>query len=429
MVTYIKCGGEEFTIELKPIGKVCQLCKKETPLVTLTTQKLKLCKSCFSSIQERRVLEAVKKYKMFGPSDRVGIFLSGGKDSAVLAYLLRKVFPEIFFQGIYLNLGIRYYSDYAQKAVEALCAKIDLPLYVYSLPEKESFRIDDFVFTSFKDKICSVCGTIKRYLFSKLAREHELNVIATGHHLDDLISTYLTLFLSGDFESIRRLKPVNPPLYPGQAKKVKPLFQIPEKEIFMLAHLMELPLEGCSCPHGELTPAKKTKKWLSSLEEENRTIKYQLLSIFLHKFIPLLKEEKTVETFLPCTKCGEPTTSPNGICGRCRRVDLLNRVPERRLELSLEEWEKIQASPEREEWILFSLREREDQTLDILGPAKEASPDLLLEEKKFFKTFKPFRKRKLLFYCYSGRLGYLFTLKLRKHSFQAYNLRVAENYS
>ncbi|MEN3039796.1 MAG: hypothetical protein ABDI07_11745, partial [Candidatus Kryptonium sp.] len=73
---YLKCGAETYQFEAKPLGKSCQLCKSATPIVTLTTQSLKLCKGCFLRIQERRVLEAVKKYKMFGDEDKVGIFLS-----------------------------------------------------------------------------------------------------------------------------------------------------------------------------------------------------------------------------------------------------------------------------------------------------------------------------------------------------------------
>ncbi|MFN3567890.1 MAG: ATP-binding protein, partial [Caldimicrobium sp.] len=256
---YIKCGFEKFHWEPTPLGKSCQVCKSEIPIVRLSTQNLKLCKGCFNRIQEKRVSEGVKRFKMFHKDDKIGIFLSGGKDSATLAHILKKLFPDFEIYGIFINLGSGYYSDFAQKAVEELCEKLSLPLFIYNLSEREGFVVDDFVFTNFKDKICSACGTVKRYLFAKIAKELNLSVIATGHHLDDLVSTYLTLFLNGDFLSLKRLYPVNPPLYPGQAKKIKPLYSLPEKEIFYYAVLNELPLESCGCPHGEITPSKKIK--------------------------------------------------------------------------------------------------------------------------------------------------------------------------
>lgn len=420
---YLKCGAERFEFEIKPLGKTCRLCQSNIPVVTLTTQNLKICKNCFNKIQQRRLSEAVKKYRMFGPEDRVGILLSGGKDSATLAHLFKKTFPEVYFQGLYLNLGIKYYSDLAQRAVEQLCERLSIPLFVYDLRAEKGFSIDDFVLTTFKDKICSVCGTIKRYLFSKVARELGLTVIATGHHLDDLLSTYLTLFFNGDFISIKRLAPVNLPLFHGQAKKIKPLYQIPEKEIFFYAVLNELPLEGCACPHGEITPSKKIKGILEELEKANRTFKYQLLSVFLKEFIPLLKENSEEVCLAPCKICGEPTASVQGICGFCRRVALLSRIADKTLELTLAEWQKIQETEERQNWLVFDVREKEDYLKGRLPSAKWISPSLLESEKDLFKTFRPLRGKNLLFYCYSGRLSYLFTLKLRKMNFKAYNLK------
>lgn len=424
---YIKCGHEKFQWEGVPLGKSCRLCKKEVPIVTLTTQNLKLCKACFNKIQEKRLIEAVKKFNMFSPEDKIGIFLSGGKDSATLAHLLKKLYPEYHIWGIYINLGIKYYSDYAQKAVEELCSKLDLPLYVYNLVERDGFCIDDFIFTNFRHKICSVCGTIKRYLFSKIARELELNVIATGHHLDDLVSTYLTLFLNGDFISIKRLYPVNPPLFQSQAKKVKPLYAIPEKEIFYYAVLNELPLESCGCPHGEITPSKKMKNIIEELCQENRTFKFQLLSIFLQKFVPLLKESlEEKEEYQKCIKCGEYTFSASGICGFCRRKELLQRTSERKLEIDFEDWLKISSSHEIKDWVIFDVREKEDFLHKTLPYAKGIPPQLLEKEKELYEKMKPYKKKKLLFFCYTGRTSYLFTLALRKMGFQAYNLRDSE---
>lgn len=424
---YVKCGAEKFEFELKPIGKVCQRCKKEVPVVTLSTQNLKLCKTCFNEIQEKRVLEAIRSYRMFGKEDRIGIFLSGGKDSATLAAILKKLYPQLPLQGIYLNLGIGHYSDFTEDTVKELCKKIGLPLLVYNLKKEEGFSIDEFLFTNFKDKICSVCGTIKRHLFSKLARKLGLTVIATGHHLDDLLSTYLTLFFQGDLLSIKRLSPVNPPLFEGQAKKVKPLIFIPEKEIFYYAVINELPLEVCACPHGEITPSKRIKTLIEEWSKENRTFKYQLLSVFLNKLLPLLKEELKEEAeFKPCLVCGEPTVSPNQVCGFCRRRELLLRVEDKKLEFTVEEFLSLNEE-EKKDFQVFDVREKEDFEKASFLNALWVSSKLLENEKELLKTFKPFRKKNLLFYCYSGKLSYLFVVKLRKFGFRAYNLKDPEN--
>ena len=372
--------------------------------------------------------ENIQSYKMFKETDKVGVFLSGGKDSATLLAILKKLFPTLNLVGIYLNLGIRYYSDFAQSAVEDLCQKLDVPLHIVSLIEREGIRIDDFVFTNFKDKICSVCGVIKRYYFSKVAKELNLDVIATGHHLDDTLSTMLSLFFNGDFISLSRLKPTLPPMYVGQARKVKPLFNLPEKDIFYYAVLSELPIEGCSCPHGEITPAKRWKVWLNEKLKEDKTVKFRLLSIFMKKLLPLLpiEESKKDEELVPCKVCGEPTPSKSQVCVKCRRVALLQRVEDRKLEWTAEEFLGYY-SENADRIVVCDVREREDYESGTFPSAVWINPNLIsAEDKEFLRHFKNFRNKEIFCFCYTGRLSYMFVLRLCKLEFKAYNVKNSE---
>ncbi|MCS7279771.1 MAG: TIGR00269 family protein [Thermodesulfobacteriaceae bacterium] len=414
-------------LEFKPHKILCKSCKKEPSVITLSTTKTFLCAPCFNNFFEKKVKETIEKYRMFDLKDRVGVFLSGGKDSTTLMAVLKKLYPDLHLQGIYLNLGIRYHSEMVEGVVKELCQKLEVPLYVYNLPEREGYFIDDFIFTSFKDKICSACGTIKRNLFSKIAKELGLTVIATGHHLDDTVSTMFTLFIQGDFSSLIKLSPVLPPLYSGQAKKVKPLYKTPEKEILYYAKLNQLPFETSPCPHGELTPIKKYKKVIEELEKVNPQIKYQLLSVFNRRLIPLLKpsEEEVLET---CLTCGEITSSSSKICARCKRISLLEKVSEKTLEVTAEEFLKQTKELEDHNWVLLDLREKEDFERHPIKGACWIPSSLISEgEKKFYKFLKPYKKKILFFTCYSEKLSYLFTLRARKMGFKAYNLKDFEN--
>ncbi|MEO0224578.1 MAG: hypothetical protein ABIL76_05750, partial [candidate division WOR-3 bacterium] len=116
-------------------------------------------------------------------------------------------------------------------------------------------------------------------------------------------------------------------LYEGQAKKVKPLCKIPEEEIFYYASLNGITFSTFSCPHGKTARSKKTKMLLENISKENRTFKYQLLSVFLNKLIPVLREKYKQEklSFSFCIKCNELTLSPNNLCSYCRRLELLKK--------------------------------------------------------------------------------------------------------
>ncbi|QER42200.1 phosphoadenosine phosphosulfate reductase family protein [Thermodesulfobacterium sp. TA1] len=426
-IKYYKCGGETFELNLKPLPFKCKRCKEKEALVEIPSQGIKVCPDCFNQFFENRLKNTIEKYKMFRKAKKIGVFVSGGKDSAALLFGLKKIFPDLSLKAIYLNLGIKYYSELAEETVKTLCQDIDVPLYVYNLPQEEGYCIDEFVHTMFKNKICSVCGVIKRYLFSKIAKKLEIDVIATGHHLDDTVSTMLTLFFQGDFEGIVKLGPVLPPIYLGQATKVKPLYHTPEKEIFYYVALNKIPIERCGCPHGEITPSKKNKKILEIFEQENRQFKYQLLSVFVKKLIPLLKTHPDYRFSLPevknCIKCGEITTSADEVCSRCKRVSLLEKIPDKTLEVTPEEFKKFIQTQPRESWVVFDLREKEDFEKGAFEGALWIDPKIVdSSSRKLAKLFKAYRDKTLFFYCYTGRLSYLLTLKLRKIGIKAFNI-------
>ncbi len=390
----------------------CKICKKEKAIIEIPSQKIKACKTCYNQFFENRIKKTIEKHKMLHPSDKVGIFLSGGKDSSTLLMVIKKLYPEINLQAIFLNLGIRYYSEKIEVYIREFCQKLNIPLYVYNLVEKEGYRIDEFVFTYFKNKICSACGTIKRYLFSKIAKELKLTVIATGHHLDDIVSTMLALFFQGDFLSLARLEPVLNPFFPDQAKKVKPLYYTLEKEIIYYATLNEIPILNLSCPHLEEGPPKKFKRILNELEKENYQIKYQLLSVFTKKLIPLVKSQtfyKKEAFFSTCIKCGEITSALNNICSRCKKLELLNKIEDKTLELTYEEFINFTRNL-NSNWILMELKEIKEKSL------LEAS---LRKLKKFFG---PYKNKHIFLTGENPEDRYLLTLKLRKKGFKVYSI-------
>ncbi|NPA38962.1 MAG: TIGR00269 family protein [Thermodesulfobacteria bacterium] len=403
---YKKSELEVFELPELPKNLKCKLCRTNQAVIEAPSLGAKLCKECFNKIFENRVKKTVEKYKMFKSENKVGVFISGGKDSSVLAVVLKKLYPDLSLKVVHINLGLRYYSERVEKKVKEFCEKFEFDLYLYKLEEKENFSIDDFILTKFKHKVCAVCGIIKRYLFSKIAKELGLEVIATGHHLDDIVSTMLNLFFQGDFVSITRLTPVNPPIRKGQAKKVKPLVSAPEKEIFYYAVLNEIPFVEENCPHGGITPAKRLKHWLSQLEKENRHIKYQILSVFYKKLIPLIKtsSEYKKEINLPvyeCINCGEITSSEEKICSRCRRVALLKDL-EDRLEISFEE---------------FKALPKED--VEVIEIDEENIPG----KRALLKKLRGKKDKKVYLLCSNPELSYSIVLWLRKKGIKAINVK------
>ena len=104
----------------------------------------------------------------------------------------------------------------------------------------------------------------------------------------------------------------------------------------------------------------------------------------------------------------------------------MQRVEDKRLEWTSDEFLKYYLQ-NRDRIVVFDVREKEDYEVGSFPSAIWIDPNLIsVEERDFFKHFKNYRRKELFFLCYSGRLSYLFVLRLRKLGFKAYNIKNPE---
>ena len=82
---------------------------------------------------ETIVKNTLRKIKL-SKKEKILVALSGGKDSTVTAYLLKKFGYNI--EAIHIDLKIGKYSEKCLKAVEKLCKDLDIKLYVYDIKKE-----------------------------------------------------------------------------------------------------------------------------------------------------------------------------------------------------------------------------------------------------------------------------------------------------
>jgi len=301
----------------------CRLCGSNDADLRIEYARLPLCKGCFTEkFFPNRLRRTVKKYRMFSPAGKVAVALSGGKDSAVLIHSLKKAFPELKTVGVHLDLGIEGYSEEARQKVEEICSLLDVELIVYSLKDEEGFTVDDFRKTSYKRKICSVCGVLKRRRLSRIAASLDVEALLTGHNLDDIVENMMSCFLSKDFQQLVRLKSVLPE-QPPLPKKVKPLSRVYEVETLMYAQFLDLPFMDLPCPYASGSRSLRRKQLMNMWEHKQAGFKYQLFSAF-EEIIPIIEANLPKTEFIRCKICGLPSSSP--VCSDCRRVSLIKET-------------------------------------------------------------------------------------------------------
>ncbi|RLI37818.1 TIGR00269 family protein [Candidatus Bathyarchaeota archaeon] len=301
----------------------CRRCGSADAEVYIPYARLSLCPECFRDFYVKRIKRTVEEFRMFRTDDRVGVAVSGGKDSTALLHGLKEAFPNMEFVALHVDLGIEGYSEECREKVEKLTEVLDVELEVYDLKEELGFTIDDFKRTIYRRKICSACGTVKRHIFEVLAGRVGVKVLATGHNLDDIVGVMLNNFFSGNWSQLVRLRPVLEPVEPNQTLKVKPLITTPEDENLLYCLYSDLPFREENCPHAHKERISRNREILEFLSKRNPNFRHQMLRNFL-KLIPILEEAIEKPKYRRCRICGYPSSSD--VCAFCRRVELVRKA-------------------------------------------------------------------------------------------------------
>ena len=212
---------------------------------------------------------AVDDYEMIHEGDKIAVGISAGKDSLTLLYALaglRRFYPKKFeLVAITVDMGFEG-MDFTP--IRELCDKLDVP---YIVAKTEISRI---IFDVRKEKNpCSLCAKMRRGALHNAAKEAGCNVVALGHHFDDVVETFmLNLFYEGRigcFQPVTYLSRVD-------LRVIRPLLYTPEKEVRAFAASADLPVVESACPANENTQRESMKQLLASLERQHKGLRHRI---------------------------------------------------------------------------------------------------------------------------------------------------------
>ena len=185
------------------------------------------------------VWNAMEDYSMISDGDRVMVCISGGKDSYTLLDMLVhfQKYSDLNFELIAVNLDQKQ-PGFPVEVLPNYLKKLDIP---FKIVEKDTYSI-------VKEKVpegkttCSLCSRLRRGILYDTARKLKCNVIALGHHREDILETFfLNLFFSGKLETM-------PPKYKidqGDLIVIRPLSFCKEEIISTYAKHKEFPIIPC----------------------------------------------------------------------------------------------------------------------------------------------------------------------------------------
>jgi len=305
----------------------CSRCGERPSFYTRRYSGESLCASCFQETTVEKVRRTISKYGMLRRGERVGVAVSGGKDSLSLLKILHELnrgTGELV--ALTVDEGVKGYRDEAIEHAQALCDELGVELVLVSYGGLFGFSLDQAL--DWKDErelsSCSMCGVFRRRAIDEAAVKAKVDVVATAHNLDDYVQTFMMNLLHGDVE---RLAWLDPSTYDEDfpVRRVKPLTEVYEEEVALYAYLSKIPFQSASCPYMHEGLRSEVRDYLNELESKHPGMKNVLLNSALEVTSRLGKsgrdDENLAKATVPCTKCGKP--SSKGVCGVCRMSEIV----------------------------------------------------------------------------------------------------------
>ncbi|KAI9726315.1 MAG: nucleotidyltransferase [Chrysothrix sp. TS-e1954] len=229
----------------------CESCHTSRALILRPKTRSKLCSACFLSAFESEIHTTITTTSLFRPGETIAIGASGGKDSTVLASVLKTLNARHAY-GLNLVLlsideGITGYRDDSLETVKRNAAQYDLPLTILGYKELYGWTMDEVVAQVGKRGNCTYCGVFRRQALDRGAARLGIKHVVTGHNADDVAETVLMNLLRGDLPRLARATKLVTESSGSEIKRSKPLMYAYEKEIVMYAHHKRLDYFSTEC--------------------------------------------------------------------------------------------------------------------------------------------------------------------------------------
>lgn len=204
---------------------------------------------------ESTVRKALFDFKMLEGISKLGIALSGGKDSLALLFLLKAIsgrgFPLFEIHAIHVNGEFSCGAGVNLGYLQGICAQLGVNFVVRESTQKlETLE-------------CYSCSRERRRLLFDAAKELGVDTIAFGHHRDDNAQTLLmNLLHKGEFAgNLPKLK-----MHDYGVTIIRPLIYVAESDIRTFAEQYGFRRVMCRCPVGQNSMRRQTEQLLADIE-------------------------------------------------------------------------------------------------------------------------------------------------------------------
>ncbi|RPB03925.1 hypothetical protein L873DRAFT_1759661 [Choiromyces venosus 120613-1] len=317
-----------------PASKLCESCRATRALISRPKTNQKLCKTCFLSTFEAEVHATIVSTTLFTRGSRVAIGASGGKDSTVLASVL-KTLNERYDYGVEFVLlsideGIKGYRDDSLETVKRNAVQYGMELVIVSYEELYGWSMDSVVESIGKKGNCTYCGVFRRQALDRGAERLGINHVVTGHNADDIAETVLMNLLRGDLPRLHRCTSIITSSTSSPIARSKPLKYAYEKEIVLYALHKKLDYFSTECIYSPEAFRGSARTLIKALEKVRPSAILDIVRSgeAFSRMIPSQAQASSAKLsqesgMSNCTRCGYLTSQE--LCKACTLLDCLNK--------------------------------------------------------------------------------------------------------
>ena len=220
-----------------------------------------------------KFIKAVKDYKLVEEGDVIGVGISGGKDSLVLAKLFQELqrHGQMNFEVKFIAMDPGYHPQIKELLIDN-CNYLNIPIHIF---ESKIFEIIDEIA---QDYPCYMCARMRRGALYSEAQKLGCNKLALGHHFNDVIeTTMLNVLYGGNFKTmLPKLKASN---FEG-LELIRPLYYVEETYIEKFIQNAGIWPLNCACMVAAKKIGNKRHEIKNMIAEMKKTFKDVDKSIF-----------------------------------------------------------------------------------------------------------------------------------------------------
>ncbi|MFW6261738.1 MAG: tRNA 2-thiocytidine biosynthesis TtcA family protein [Spirochaetota bacterium] len=218
----------------------------------------------------KRIDKAIFGYRLIRPGDRILVGLSGGKDSVTLAHQLAQKARgfSIPFEVAAVHIRTEYADLEGVDRLRELADELRMPFEQITVSLEGRLKPG-------RKMNCYWCSTQRRTELLRYAQAHGYTRIALGHHMDDILETFL-MNLTHKGEISTMLPALRYDKYPQWV--IRPLAWVTDEQTEAYAREIGFEAVRCRCGYDTTSRRKRVRRILDTIiEREGEGARRQMM--------------------------------------------------------------------------------------------------------------------------------------------------------